>query len=79
MFGLYVYFQIVFHDTVSNTDFTFLDREMIDEYIKNNTIIWWAKIKLFHHYLRFFKAIANLRIYIYNIQALNTTWVNTPA
>ena len=63
LYFLYVWFvslfQIVFPDSVWNTDFPFLDRETIDEYVKNKTIIWRAKIKLFHRYLRFFKAIAN--------------------
>ena len=77
MFGLYVYFQIAFSDSISTSDFPFLESETIDEYIKNDTTIEWAKIRLFHCHLRFFKAIANLSIDIYNIQVLNTTWVNS--
>ena len=77
MFGLYVYFQIAFSDSISTSDFPFLESETIDEYIKNDTTIEWAKIRLFHCHLRFSKAIANLSIDIYNIQVLNTTWVNS--
>ena len=40
-----------------------------------------AKSKTFKCYLQFFNVIANLGmdIYIYNMQAFKTTWVNSPA
>ena len=40
---------------------------------------WWTKDKPFQCYLQFFKVITNLGIDIYNMQAFNTTWVNSPA
>ena len=38
-----------------------------------------AKVKPFQCYLHFFKVIVNLRMGIYNMQAFNSTWVNSPA
>ena len=51
----------------------------MNEYMNTSKTTWWTKVKPFQCYLRFFKAIANLGANIYNMQAFNTTWVNSPA
>ena len=51
----------------------------MNKYMNTSKTTSWTKVKPFQCYLQFFKAIANLGADICNMQAFNTTWVNSPA